>query len=116
MSQFDFAADRNGRVEVVRYRDGTASFWVWNDDFSEDSDDASLLCVFSDRVEFFPQEGEWWSSSPPSDTLLSLIRNFHTHRAAAPLLDRLIEEYPQLEEWVNPAELLESVTASEGVA
>ena len=54
---------------------------------------------------------------PPSETLLSLLRHFHEHRAVAPLLDRLLEEYPQLEEWVNPAELLAVATdAAESVA
>lgn len=37
---------------------------------------------------------------PPSETLLSLLRSFHEHRAAYAVVDRLIEEYPETEPYL----------------
>lgn len=34
-------------------------------------------------------------TNPPSETLLNLLDHFHETHAVMPLLDRLVEEYPE---------------------
>lgn len=114
---------RIGRVEVKwgeHYR-----VWFWRNEKCTRLLPASVwrLSDAGRCVEFLPA----WEDSmkdcpasihnllPPSDTLLSLLRSFHEHRAAYAVVDRLIEEYPELEPYLAGVTANATESVSNGV-
>lgn len=55
------------------------------------------------RMMYSPPGTVWYDLPAPSETLRTLVTGFHTHQAAYPIIDKLIEEYPELEPHIMAA-------------
>ena len=88
-----------GSVEVEFFEPRIVNVWLWQRP-RQSIVDVPMVEFRDDLLAFSRSLGHYESLPPPSETLLSLLRHFHEHRAVAPLLDRLIEEYPDLEPYL----------------
>lgn len=88
---------------------------VWTN-YDHSSTESMLLVLFrsGDRSAAWPpgKSVDTISLSPPSPTLLALLRSFAEHRAAYAVVDRLIEEYPEFEPYLAGV----TTNATEGVS
>ena len=105
-----------GRISVVSHdSDGNVNVWIAPDRPHFDLLETVLICFrgWDENYYHSPLSSEKHPLPPPSETLLSLLRSFHEHRAAYAVVDRLIEEYPQLEPYL--AGVVGEVAAAEEV-